>query len=249
MPSCNNCGSDKTIRSHLIPRAFCVEVLKGASHAAQVTQNSPFTISQSGVIDKSILCGDCDGILGEYENYVFTLCQNFRHHTPMEIHKFFEIPDANIETIMRFCAGIIYKYSLTTPRQGKIQLGRYQEVLRNFIFNKSDPIPSELGLFIFRPMRFPDDHEVWAYRAPKDDRKNDLNYFRMMMGGLIFFVFLDKRLGYRSPDVKNFVKKGSKTLSIATVSAFDFEEYTIPQKLAFTPGKLSDYLDKLALKG
>lgn len=46
---CNNCGSDALIKAHLIPRAFCVEVQTGKSHAASVTKNESFEVTQSGV--------------------------------------------------------------------------------------------------------------------------------------------------------------------------------------------------------
>ncbi|TFD72148.1 hypothetical protein [Cryobacterium sp. Hb1] len=245
MSTCNNCGAHGTIRSHLIPRAFCVEVQDGPTHAAGVTNAHTFEKTQSGLIDRTILCHKCDGVLGDYENYALKFFRKFREETPRKVGELVPVPDADIPKLLRFCAGILYKYSLTTPEHGRIRLGAYQHALREFLYNEQRGIPLGLGLFVLRPMRFDGDQGVWAYRAPKDDRQEGLNLYRMMMGGVILFVYLDKQIAQRKPEAPNFVSADSSLFSIATVSAFDFEEYTKPQELAFEEGKLSDYLDAL----
>jgi hypothetical protein len=248
MSTCNNCGAHGTIRSHLIPRAFCVEVQDGPSHAAGVTGADTFERSQSGFIDRTILCAECDGVLGEFENYALRFFRKFREETPRKLGDVVPLPDADIAKLMRFCAAILYKYSLTTPKQGRIRLGHYQHALREFLFNEHASIPQGLGFFVLRPLRFNGDQGVFAYRAPKNDRQEGLNLYRMMMGGVIFFVYLDKQITRQRPRVPYFVSTETSPFSIATVSAFGFEEFRKPHEFAFKEGKLSDYLDGLVEK-
>jgi len=241
---CLNCGSPKLIKAHLIPRVFAVEVKSGKSLASGVISGDRFEITQSGAWDRDILCGVCDGILGEYENYAFQISRlvRFRKNTfPWQqwVHN-----DVDSEKILKFCAGILYKYSLTSKKNGKITLGRYQELLKHFIFTPGAGCPPELDALIIRPLRFPNDDGVFAYRAPSDDRQHGLNCYRMMMGGIIFFVFLDSRGTGLHSAREDFIGANPGTLKVTTVDARTYEEFTKPARFA-NEGRLSDYLDRV----
>jgi len=242
--NCSNCGSDALIKAHLIPRAFCVEVQTGKSHAASVTKDGNFVVNQSGVWDRNILCNKCDGRLGDYEQYAHRVAQEIRSSGSSTVGKTKIVAGVDNIKILRFCAGILYKYSLTTKANGRIDLGRYQEVLRTFIFDPSSPVPSELDALIVRPLRYDNDTGVFAYRAPAPDRQNGVNVFRMMMGGLIFIVQLDKRTLSDGLLSSMLIRGCAEGLPFATVAAADFEEFTTPRELAHSNERLSTYLDK-----
>ena len=163
--ACANCGDPDTIKAHLIPRVFCVEVQEGKSHAAQLAESGDYRISQSGIWDASILCANCDGKLGELEDYAHQVFKAVRNHPTGSTFQVEVIDDVDNERILRFCAGISYKYSLTDRAKGKIALGRYQEVCRRIALN-GDDIPASFDAFIFRPIRFSNDSGLFAYRAP-----------------------------------------------------------------------------------
>jgi len=242
--SCQNCGSDILIKAHLIPRVFAFEVKVGKSLAAGVTSGDDFKVSQSGVWDKEILCGPCDGVLGEYENYAFGVTKRIREHEDIPPWQQRTLSDVDVQKLLKFCAAILYKFSLTKPLNGRIRLGRYQEVLRRFIFEPGADCPAELDVLILRPLRFPNDNGVFAYRAPRDDRKHGLNYYRMMMGGVIFFVALDARGTSLHSAKDSFIKSHPGAMTFTTVDAQAYEEFTIPARL-INEGRLSDYLDRV----
>lgn len=242
--NCKNCGSYELIKAHLIPRAFCVEIQTGKSHAAAATQNGGFEVKQSGVWDREILCGDCDGKLGVFEQYAHRVAQDIRQHGSGVSWKANLLVGTENLRILRFCAGILYKYSLTTRANGRIELGRYKDVLREFIFNLDSNVPSELDVIVMRPLRYSDDRDVFAYRAPVMDYQSGVNLYRMMMGGLIFFVHLDKRTVTEERVQKMLIKNCTEGLPFMTVDAANFEEFTMPREMIQSNERLSAYLDK-----
>lgn len=240
--SCVNCGSAALIKAHLIPRVFAVEVKVGKSFAVGVASGDKFKTSQSGVWDKEILCGPCDGILGEYENYAYGVTKRIRAYKDTQPWQQQVLSNVDVEKLLRFCAGILYKFSLTKPQNGRIKLGKYQEVLRRFIFEPGADCPAELDAWIVRPLRLPNDDGVFAYRAPRGDRKHGLSYFRMMMGGVIFFINLNARGASLHPLKGSFIKAHPEEMTFTTVAAQTYEEFTIPARLV-NEGRLSEYLD------
>lgn len=242
---CRNCGSDALIKAHLIPKAFCVEVMTGKSHAASAAKDGRYEVSQSGVWDPNILCAKCDGKLGAYEQYAHRIAQVIRQTGSETSWKTQIVADTENLKVLRFCAGILYKYSLTTKENGQIKLGRYQDVLRSFIFDQNCDTPREIDAFIVRPLKHADDTGIFAYRTPSPDRKHGVNLYRMMMGGLIFFVQLDQRPISGIPQ-EMLIKNQAAGLPFATVDAAEFEEFTIPRGMIQKNEKLSAYLDRVS---
>ena len=242
--SCRHCGAEKTIKAHLVPRVFCKQVQTGKSHAALVAKNGEFKVSQSGVWDAGILCAPCDGVLGEYENYVHKVSESIRDDSSGVPGKCRIVDGADTTIVLKFCSGILYKYSLTSKQNGRIELGRYQDVLREFLFDDMPAAPDELDAFIFRPLRYPQDKGLFAYRAPSPDRKHGVNTYRMMMGGLVFFVRLDRR---ELPD-KNVTKlliKNCNGMPYLTTPAIGLEEFEMARDSFKTNQRLSGYLDRI----
>ncbi|WP_104044026.1 hypothetical protein [Arthrobacter sp. ZGTC412] len=219
--------------------------MTGKSHAASVTKAGSYEVSQSGVWDKDILCGKCDGKLGGYEQYAHRIAQAIRQTGSDTSWKTKVIADTDNIKILRFCAGILYKYSLTTKANGQITLGRYQDVLRSFIFDQNSDVPPEIDAFVVRPLKHDDDGDVFAYRAPSPDRKFGVNLYRMMMGGLIFFVQLDQRPISGIPQ-EMLIKNRADGLPFVTGDAASFEEFTIPRGMTQTNERLSAYLDRIS---
>ena len=236
--TCKNCGVNKTIKAHLIPRVFCTQVQTGKSHAASIRKDGMFKISQSGIWDNNILCDKCDGELGTFENYVHKLSQTIRNYGSEFPGKTKIVDNADNVQVLKFCAGILYKYSLTTEENGRINLGRYQNILRNFLFNNTS-VPEELDVLIFRLIRYPYDNDVFAYRAPMLDRKFGVNMYRMMMGGLVFFIKLDKK-----EIAEEMLIKTANGVPYVIALASHFEEFKIAKNIIKEHEKLSNFLDK-----
>lgn len=246
--ACSNCGSESLIRAHLIPRVFAVEVKVGKSFAANVSKSGTYRSTQSGIWDDTILCAKCDGVLGNYENYAHGVTKRIRAAEDAKPLQQRTLSDVDITMILKCCAGILYKFSLTSRQNGRVELGRYQESLRHFLFHAGAPCPAELDVLVLRPLRFGDDDGVFAYRAPRDDRAHGLNFYRMMLGGVIFFVNLDARGTELHAAKDDFIKAHTTAMRFTMVDALKFEEFTVPAGLVHT-GRLSGFLDRAVAGG
>jgi hypothetical protein len=246
--ACSNCGSDSLIKAHLIPRVFAVEVKVGKSFAANVLESGTYRPTQSGIWDNTILCAECDGVLGNYENYAYGVTRRIRATEDAKPWQQRTLADVDVTMILKFCAGILYKFSLTSTENGRVELGRYQESLRHFLFHAGAPCPAELDVLVLRPLRYADDADVFAYRAPRDDRAHGLNFYRMMLGGVIFFVNLDARGTELHAARGDFIKAHTNAMKFTMVDALKFEEFTVPAGLVHT-GRLSGFLDRVVPRG
>src|SRR5438876_8781160 len=133
--SCLNCSSTKTIEAHLIPQVFTKEVTVGLAHAI-VAPNDEDRIrpSQRGFSDSEILCSACDNRLGALEKSASEALQRIREKTAHAPFGPYPIADFKGDRFIRFCAGLAWKYSVTKPHYGRIDLGPYQSVLRDIAF-------------------------------------------------------------------------------------------------------------------
>lgn len=242
--TCKNCGSDSTIKAHLIPRVFCKQVQTGPSHAAGIKPDGSFSISQSGVWDDSILCGTCDNDLGKLENYAHKVLTAVREAKTEQVWRACVAEGVEPEKIMRFCAAILYKYSLTSKEKGRIDLGPFQELCRQTAFGEIS-VPPEIDVFTFRPIRFWNDDGIFAYRAPSPDRKSGINLYRLLVGGALFFIKVDKR-PFVDPLVTPFSLQAAKEFPYLVVPAQFLEEYKIPAGLWEKNSQFSTYLDRVA---
>lgn len=188
---CLHCGAPKTIDAHLIPKAFVMEVKteRGEQHLILHEGSARPQVSHTGVYDPSILCGDCDNILGRYEAYAHTLLQRLRRHR-FEAGKVVTVLDLEGDTLVRFAAGVAWKYAVTTPARGRIEIGPYPALLREVALH-GGPIPDRVDLAMARILEL--DGDVYYYRAPMPDRKEGVNVVRFCVGGFLFFLKIDQR--------------------------------------------------------
>src|SRR5690606_9487579 len=88
-----------------------------------------------------------------------------------------------------------------------------------------------------------DDAGVFAYRAPRPDRKDGLNMYRVLVGGVLAFVKVDRRPWGNTP--LRHIALGSATHTQALVMAAQgFEEFKTPQHLAHNDSRLSAFLER-----
>lgn len=242
--ACKKCKNPITIEAHLIPRCFAIQVQTGKSHAAGVHPNNvKFNVSQSGIWDNKILCKECDGHLGDHENYALKISKLIRADGSQEISEKMVIENVDKKRMMRFCAGILYKYSLTTVENGKIDLGKYQEICQEIAFTDNE-IPKCFDVFAIRLIRYSNDNEVFAYRSPSPDRKEGINYYRLFIGGILFFIKVDQKL-IQVKQFKDVSLQNTDHFTYMVLPATMFEEYQQPKSMIEKNARLSKYLDKV----
>lgn len=238
---CVRCNSSVTIKAHLIPRVFCTEVQVGKAHAS-VSKDGSYHYTQSGRYDSAILCAECDSILGELENYAYHTLKILREHLAEHQIRRYGVSGVDCDKFLRFLAGLIWKYSITKIEYGRIELGPYQELCRHLAYREMD-IPEEFDAFAFRLSRKANDKEIFAYRAPKLDRIDGLNHIRLMVGGFLIFIKLDKR-PIDNPTIKELLLRGKSEFCFQVLPAQAFEEYSDIPSLLHKNRKLDQFLAK-----
>ncbi len=186
-------------------------------------------VSHTGVYDKTILCTDCDNILGRHEDYAYSLLQACRPQTS-EAGKIVTIKELNGDTMVRFAAGIAWKYAVTDPAKGRIDIGPYPAILREVAL-AGTPIPDSLDVMMGRVIEL--DGDVYCYRTPMPDRKAGVNVVRFYVGGFLFFLKIDKR----RPDqtLPDHWLRGRTSGDFLTIPGEFVEEVQLHRELAGRP--------------
>lgn len=187
---CLVCGEPKTIEAHLIPKAFVAEVKTepGEQHLLLHKGDKRPRVSNTGVYDRGILCGPCDSILGGHEDYALELLRELRkaNAPPGGI---IGVNPIDGDRMVRFAAGIAWKYAVTT-QPGRIGIGPYVDVLADVAL-RGMSIPTSVDVAMLRIVEL--DGDVYVYRTPMPDRKDDANVVRFTVGSFIFFLKIDRR--------------------------------------------------------
>lgn len=193
----NNCeralclarGEQPTIKAHLIPQAFAREVRDGSKSLALMAPN--FRVSQNGLFDDLILCRDCDNRLGKNEKYAFETFRSLRVATTAKLNTHVGVSPISGDALIRFAAGISWKYSVTRPGYGRLHVGPFVDVLKQIALAGDGKIPPEINMFMVRlkALQF----EEHFFRAPKPDRQFGINFIRLTLGAFLMFLKVDKR--------------------------------------------------------
>lgn len=238
--TCLVCGKTPTVRSHLIPRAMAREVQVGTGHAV-IKRPGEFIHTQSGLYETSILCADCDNALGRIENIAAKAFRRIRQEAKKLGEGKYWIAGVSGDDILRFLAGVMWKFSVASTRHEKIQLGPYQQIAQELAFSDG-LLPDSCDAWLVRLKIKEDDDSVFAYRAPKPDRIHGVNGYRLILGGVFAFVKTDQRKPQWG-GLEGHSIKAKADLPYSVEWAQRFPEYRVAASLTHR-GKLSEYLDK-----
>jgi hypothetical protein len=186
--SCLACGAKPTIRAHLIPQAFAREVREGDKNLALMIPK--FRLSQNGLFDDSILCQECDNRLGENEKYAFETFRYLRAATVSKLNTHIGVSPLSGDRLIRFAAGIGWKYCVTRPGYGRMNIGPYADVLKQAALGAGE-IPPAIDMFMVRLKAI--QFEERFFRAPKPDRQFGINFIRLTLGAFLMLLKIDKR--------------------------------------------------------
>lgn len=240
--NCLVCGASPTIRSHLIPRVMAVEVQVGNAHAVVSPANPGYRESQSGRMDTTILCSPCDGAIGTFEGSTARAFEALRSAGIGVRDGALVSAEQAPDVTLRFYAALLWKHAVARRDLGQIDLGPYKSELQKVAFEGA-PIPDFFDAALMRLRLNPDDVGVFAYRAPKPDRKDGLNMYRILVGGVLAFVKVDRRPWGNTP-LKDIALSSATNTRALVMAAQRFEEFKTPQHLAHNDARLSAFLDR-----
>jgi hypothetical protein len=193
---CLCCGATPTIRAHLIPQAFAREIRDGDQTFALTKGMTPaFRPIQNGVFDDTILCRECDNRLGTNEKYAFETFKTLREATISKLNTHVGVSPISGDRLIRFAAGISWKFCTTKPEYGRIDVGLYADVLKQIAFDEAT-IPTSIDMIMVRLKALRFEHHF--FRAPKPDRQHGVNFVRLTLGAFLMLLKIDKR---NSPNI------------------------------------------------
>jgi hypothetical protein len=145
---CKQCGRNKTIKAHIIPRAFALHAKGFAQTLLSIDKKGGQRLSQSGYWDRDILCATCDGKLGKYDAFFVSLCRRLaKLQTPQEGPCVLK----NLDTAMvaKFANAVVWRASISKkPEFLEIDLKSKESVVAEGIFGE-DPT-SLLPVTVYR---------------------------------------------------------------------------------------------------
>jgi hypothetical protein len=155
------------------------------------TDQAGFKLSKAGFFDDTILCADCDGKIGVFDDYAVTFCRRFEDNRKIIADEIFSIEPVDTDKLVRFAVSVCWRYSISTlPETNKINLGPFEKNFQTIIFD-GEPVVSEPSLLI------------WANRSrlkvqkiafvPTMHRHLERRHCSMIVGGLSFILKVDSR--------------------------------------------------------
>lgn len=241
--SCLWCGAEPTIKAHLIPQAFAKEVRDGDRDHALVRSDGQFRPTKNGLFDFHLLCAQCDGHLGNHERYAFQSLQRLRNATVTICNRTIEVDGLDTNQLLRFMAGLVWKYASTKRELGQLDIGSYRSILADIAFTNA-PVPPSVDAFFIRA--FTGSDEVYSYRAPLRQKIDGANFVRFSLGGCLFFLKIDKRPNPLNPPERHWLRSQDSFLVYTPPLAWT-EEGRMTIGLRRTNTALNEFLRKVAM--
>jgi hypothetical protein len=200
---------------------------------------SGFQPSQNGRYDDSILCAQCDNVLGKDEKYAFeTLAKirdGFGNRGSHQV-----VAGLDGDRLFRCATGVAWKFALTKEHYGRIEIGPYADTLRRILFYQSEALHVDAFM-----MRFHDGtSEARFFRAPQPGRYGSVNFIRLGLGGFIFLIKIDKRPANNVP--REAWLRGKGDVLVPLMPANFLEEGKLLRNIDGKNRKLASFLSRAA---
>ena len=141
---CHLCLEErKLIKAHIIPESFFLP-LRSSKRAPEIHSNIDGEYpkkSPIGIYDKSILCSECDSLIGDWDNYAQQLLlKDFTED--LAVHGgakkvAYKIDSFNYHKLKLFFVSVLWRASISNHYfYRRVKLGPYQSVARKMILEK-----------------------------------------------------------------------------------------------------------------
>jgi hypothetical protein len=208
---CLVCRDRPAIRAHLLPESFVREIFHepkaDEKHMIIHPETGAKFQSNTGRFERGILCAECDGVIGRYEESAFKLIKRLRsvrvgqklgNQSIINIGNYpFRV--AVVDEFVRFACGILWKYSSTpTDESSHVEIGKCRALFEDICW-RGAAIPEGVDVFIERDLfafaAFTDPSQVYYYCSPSIGRRgyrtsHDLAWFSV--GGFTIYMKLNQ---------------------------------------------------------
>lgn len=189
--ACEICGSSKTVRSHIIPRAlFRLSARPGKAVIGNRRDGPGYQYLQSGFWDDRILCAEHESDLGAPDDYAARFCRKF---VVASADGYFSatIPNPKPELLVAFASACVWRMAVSRSEgRPERMLGPYAERLRALLF---DGLSFDPMLLISRSAFVSKGEAFSLGMLPYRHEELGIRFWRFVTCGLIFDLKLDNR--------------------------------------------------------
>jgi hypothetical protein len=204
---CKFCNKKtKLIEAHILPKwSYRYEVplrkIPKFDHRI-VSKNEHMKKLPKGIYDKNILCAECDGKLGIYDNYGKNIFNDyFKNAKEMfdetngnRVLIVNNIDEDKYMKIKLFYLSILYRMSISSDLFFRnVKLGCYEDMLLNLL-KESNPCTPEDFSMIFAKLEFTnEDRNTNMIKFPPVLIKRSINRYLLRFNGFAVWIKVDKR--------------------------------------------------------
>jgi hypothetical protein len=194
MKICCGCGlRKKLIEAHIVPRGFARQIMGDQKHNVKISMDR-VGATHHGVYDNQILCQDCDGKLGGYDDYALDVCRRFQEEHSVGPDGMFEIPNVDGDKFATFILSVLWRASISSRYEfRKVSLGPFESRAHDVLFGNLDLVNMRdyeliVGRFINAPIRTEN-----FYTSPARTKMLDLNAWHFALSGFKILAKMDQR--------------------------------------------------------
>lgn len=207
---CKFCGEEKAlIDAHIIPKAFCKQLFDGAEKMVYVSNHieGVDTSWQKGFYDPEILCKECDGAIGKYDDYAIKFLRDYpskywkKTFDDETLDNYYRVEFYNYTDLKLFFISVIWRMSITKhPFYKNVRLGPYENIAFQMLKSKMPGEQSDFATVIckLKPAET-------ASRSTKNIHlmhltpgfyKNDIHngtHYKLAFGGYVICIKVDNK--------------------------------------------------------
>ena len=188
---CLICGAGKTVRSHVIPKAFAHEIKDGATHAVAASRHHPTVkTSPGGMFNNQLLCAEHEGMTAAPDKYAIEFVRRIAGAWDGKRVETLLVANPQPHLLRSFALLTIWREVHFSQVSG-VTLGPYESPIRDFLFRGAPPPP--WPVFVQRTNFVLDGRAVDYNLHPYRIRFSDRTGWMMATAGVSFIVVTDKR--------------------------------------------------------
>jgi hypothetical protein len=196
--ACQICGERETVRSHIVPKRFALDVREDAKHGIMGSIDfDGARATQGGVYCSEMLCARCENVTADLDRYGFDFVSRANANWRPAITSSYEVLNPEPQTLGRFIVATIWRECHSSrPRSRKKSLGVLDSVAASSVFDAA-PVPWPIFVSLDRwSGGMPGRSKLIIY--PFRTRFQDRIAWMVTLSSVTFYLIVDGR-GLRFP--------------------------------------------------
>lgn len=189
---CALCGSQPTVKSHIIPRGLAHDLRADSKHLIGGNLHKlGVSFPQSGRWDSKILCEKHEAALTVYDDYGIRFVRAFRNTLLGGEAPTIAVPNPTPSHLQRFFLALIWRKDLSNQVFGKAsELDSYSGLIREALFNNKE---LNTPIIILRSPTALNGKRIAVFVEPHRAKFGELNAWKCDLGWIGAMVVLDQK--------------------------------------------------------